>query len=117
MHPNRIRPASGSFHKISMEIRYGQVVGSQLFGFGFHRLHGLRCAVFALQHIACFQAACRCPSAVGKERMDGVGDQSLGFIAAIANMDIDGLGVGIAVLRAYGFVGGFAIVYVSDCLI
>ena len=74
MHPNRIRPAFCSFHKISMEIRYGQVVGGQSFGFGFHRLYGLRRAVFALQHIACFQAACGCLSTVGKEEVDGVGD-------------------------------------------
>lgn len=47
MHPNRIRPTFGSFHKISMKIRYGQIVGGQLFGFGFNRLYGLRCAVFA----------------------------------------------------------------------
>ena len=111
MHPNRIRSASISFYKIGMEIRYGQVVGGQSFGFGFHRLHSLRCAVFALQHIAGFQAACGCPSAVGKEGVDGVGNQSLGFIAAIANMDIDGLGVGVAVLGGYGFVGGFAVVF------
>ena len=49
--------------------------------------------------------------------MDGVGDQGLGFAVGIVDADIDGLGVGIAVLGAYGFVGGFAVVYVSDCLI
>lgn len=80
-------------------------------------MYGLRFAAFALQHIACFQAACCRPSAVGKERVDGVGDQGLGFAVGIVDADIDGLGVGIAVLGAYGFVGGFAVVYVSDCLI
>ena len=80
-------------------------------------MHSLRRAVFALQHIAGFQAACFRPSAIGKEWVDGVGDQSLGFIAAIANMDIDGLGVGIAVLGGYGFVAGFAVVCISGCLI
>ena len=57
MYPNRITLCFAAFHKISMKVRYGQIVGSQLFGFGFHRLYGLRCAVFALQYIACFQAA------------------------------------------------------------
>ena len=80
-------------------------------------MHSLRRAVFALQHIAGFQAACGCPLTVGKEGMDGVGNQGLAFAAGIADADIDGLGVGIAVLRAYGFVGGFAAVYISGCLI
>ena len=95
-----------------MKVRYGQVVGGQSFGFGFNRLYGLCFAVFDLQHIACFQAACGCPSAVGEERMDGVGDQGLGFAVGIADAEIDGLGVGVAVLGGYGFVGGFAVVLV-----
>ena len=41
--------------------------------------------------------------------MDGVGDQGLGFAVDIADADIDGLGVGVAVLRADAFVGGFAV--------
>ena len=85
-----------------MKVRYGQIVGSQLFGFDFNRLHSLRRAAFALQHIAGFQAACGCPLTVGKEGMDGVGDQGLGFAAGIADADVYGLGVGVAVLRADG---------------
>ena len=80
-------------------------------------MHSLRRAVFALQHIAGFQAACGCPSAVGKEGGDGVGDQGLVFAVGIADADIDGLGVGIAVLGGYGFVAGFAVVCISGCLI
>lgn len=38
--------------------------------------------------------------------MDGVGDQGLAFAVGIADADINGLGVGVAVLRGYGFVGG-----------
>ena len=49
--------------------------------------------------------------------MDGVGNQGLGFAVCIADADIDGLGVGIAVLRGYSFVGGLAAVYISGCLI
>ena len=41
--------------------------------------------------------------------MDGVGDQGLVFAVGIADADIDGLGVGVAVLRGYGFVGGFSL--------
>ena len=49
--------------------------------------------------------------------MDGVGDQGLAFAAGIADADIDGLGVGTAVLGGYGFVGGFAVVCISGCFI
>ena len=74
MYPNPITLGFAAFHKISMEVRYGQVVGGQSFGFGFHRLHGLRCAIFVQQYIVGFQAACGCPLTVGKEGVDGVGD-------------------------------------------
>ena len=49
--------------------------------------------------------------------MDGVGDQGLGFAVGIADADIDGLGVGIAVLGGYGFVGSLTAVCISSCLI
>ena len=49
--------------------------------------------------------------------MDGVSHQDLGFAVGIADADIDGLGVEIAVLGGYGFVGGFVAVCISGCLI
>ena len=44
--------------------------------------------------------------------MDGVGDQGLAFAVGIADADINGLGVGVAVLRGYGFVADFAVQFV-----
>ena len=44
--------------------------------------------------------------------MDGVGDQGLGFAVGIADADIDGLGVGVAVLRGYSFVVDFAVEFI-----
>ena len=49
--------------------------------------------------------------------MDGVGNQGLAFAVGIADADMNGLGVGVAVLRGYGFVGGLTAVCISSCLI
>lgn len=44
--------------------------------------------------------------------MDGVSHQDLGFAVGIADADMNGLGVGIAILRGYSFVVDFAVQFV-----